>query len=233
MHIFQDLPPDFNPSITWLDGHSPEHPYFDNAERIQSLGTLIKGHLLDCILEGCRIECRRDFLSALESNENRFAAIDLFLSSEQKVIRAINYGVHRWVQSKNIQVDHPTKLVPPNAISSITLHHIAVRPQDFDGDSTHMLEVTKAKWDLHDFAHHTMTALSPVLYGNKYFTHLIELPPRLTSLIRSPGMSTTQPKPRCSDGLIFSEFLTPLFSEEVDAVTRGEKRTLMLRWRIL
>ena len=36
-------------------------------------------------------------------------------------------------------------------------------------------------------------------------------------------MRTADPIPRCSDGVVFSEFLTVLFTSEVDAARRGEK----------
>lgn len=159
----------------------------------------------------------------LESNKELFAAVDTFLGSERNAIRAINYGVHRWITTKNLRVEHPAKLVPAHAISSIDLHHMAVRYQDTEGDSVSLLDVTEALWDLHDFAHHTAAALSPALYGSKYFTHLIKLSPRLTALIRSPAMKTAEPKPPCSDGVIFSELLTPLFEDEVGAIiARGQ-----------
>ncbi|KAK8021454.1 hypothetical protein PG990_006592 [Apiospora arundinis] len=241
---FQDLPSDFDPSTQWLDGHSPQHSHFNNAERIQHLVRRIKGELLGCIIKGCQIllqrnsahgllqtferdmpiwravismhkygvvylgtrtDCRDDFLPVLESNEQLFAAVDTFLCSERNAIRAVNYGVHRWITTKNMQVEYPVELVPPYAISSISLHHVAVRSRDIEGGSARLLEVTEALWDLHDFAHHTAAALSPNLYGNKYFSHLIGLPRRLTALIRSPGMSTADPKPACSDGVIFSQ----------------------------
>ncbi|KAK7923294.1 hypothetical protein PG985_007365 [Apiospora marii] len=252
--VFQDLPLDFDPSTQWLDGDSPQHPHFNEAERIQDLVGAIKGDLLDCIFEGCRIllqrhdaqnllqtfehdtqvwraavsmhkfgvvylgsrtDCRYDFLPVLESNEELFAAVDSFLCSERNAIRVINYGVHRWITTKNSKVERPGMLVPAYAISSIDLHHIAVRSQDVEGDSVSLLGASEALWDLHDFAHHVAAALSPVLYGSKYFSHLIDLPPRLTALIRSRAMNTAKPKPLCSDGVIFSELLTPLFEDEV------------------
>lgn len=180
-------------------------------------------HKFGVIYLGSRTECRREFLPALDSNENVFTTIDEFLASEQNAIRVMNFGVHVWIHRMNLRVDYPSKLVPPNAISSIALHHVAVRPQDFDGDSVRMLEATTAQWDLHDFTHHTVSGSSPILYGNKYFETLVKLPPRLTALIRSPGMNTAHPKPRCSDGLIFAQLLTPLFTEEIEALTSGGK----------
>ncbi|KAK8083666.1 hypothetical protein PG996_002447 [Apiospora saccharicola] len=95
-------------------------------------------------------------------------------------------------------------------------------PQDVEGDSVSLLDTTEALWDLHDFAHHTAAALSPHLYGSKYFTHLIRLPSRLTALIRSSAMKTAKPNPLCSDGVIFSELLTPLIEDELPAIVRGQ-----------
>lgn len=180
-------------------------------------------HKYGVVYLASRSECRHEFLLAIEKHPDAFYAIDAFLSSDANVIRAINYGVHRFVNSATITVDHPGRLIPPRAISALGPHHIAVRPQDFSGDGVDMLDVTSAVWDLHDFAHLTAASLAPELFGNKYFSHLVQLPPRLTALIRSPGMVTAEPKPRCSDGVVFSEFLTNLFTAEVDAVQRGEK----------
>lgn len=53
--VFQELPLDFDPSTQWLDGSSLQHPHLNDAERIQYLVRLIKGELLDCILEACKI----------------------------------------------------------------------------------------------------------------------------------------------------------------------------------
>ncbi|GAB1203308.1 hypothetical protein APSETT445_001937 [Aspergillus pseudonomiae] len=259
---FEELPPAYEPSTWWLDGHCPAHPHFDNADRIRLRTTEVKRPLLQYILEGCRIllkradnkslllpfdqqkmlwsaaisvhkfgvlylatrsECREEFLPAVESNLDRFNEIVAFLSHDHNAIRAINYGVHRLVNSNTFTVDHQTKLVPPNAISSIGPGHIAVREKDFDSDSTDMLDNSSALWDLHDFAHLTAASVCPELYGSKYFTHLIKLPSKLTALIRSPKMKTADPTPRCSDGVVFSELLTVLFTSEIEAVQRAEK----------
>lgn len=261
--VFQELPLEFDPSTQWLDGDSPQHPHFNEAERIQYLVRAIKGDLLDCIVEGCHIllqrkdaknllrtfeydtqvwraavsmhkygvvylgsrtDCRHDFMPVLESNKELFAAVDSFLCSERNAIRVINYGVHRWITTKNSKVEYPIRLVPPYAISSVDLHHIAVRSQDIVVGSVNLLDATEALWDLHDFAHHAAAALSPALYGNKYFSHLIKLPPRLTALIRSPAMKTAKAKPLFSDGVIFSELLTPLFEDEMGTVFRGQQK---------
>ncbi|KAK8088038.1 hypothetical protein PG997_002999 [Apiospora hydei] len=163
-------------------------------------------------------------MSVLESNKKAFEAADSFLCAERNAIRAINYGVHRWITTKNSKVEHQAKLIPAYAFASIDFQHIAVRSRDIEGASARLLDTTEALWDLHDFAHHTAAALSPALYGSKYFTHLIKLPPRLTALIRSPGMRTAKPNPLCSDGVIFSELLTPLFEDEMSAVAKKQKK---------
>jgi hypothetical protein len=150
--------------------------------------------------------------------------IDAFLYNQSNGIRAINYAVHKWINNSKNQIEYPPKLVPPNAISSIGKRHFAVRACDFKHSSSELfLEDTSVLWDLHDFAHQTTACLSKELYGSKYFSHLIHLPLRATALIRSPGMRTTGKGPRMSDGIIFSELLTGLFTAEVDSVISGDK----------
>ncbi|BAE57741.1 unnamed protein product [Aspergillus oryzae RIB40] len=183
----------------------------------------ISVHKFGVLYLATRSECREEFLPAVESNLDLFNEMVTFLSHDNNAIRAINYGVHRLVNSNTFTVDYQTKLVPPTAISSIGPNHIAVREKDFEGDSTAMLDNSSAIWDLHDFAHLTAASVCPELYGSKYFTHLINLPSKLTALIRSPKMKTTDPTPRFSDGVVFSELLTVLFTSEIEAVQRAEK----------
>ncbi|KAJ5815909.1 hypothetical protein N7447_008142 [Penicillium robsamsonii] len=183
----------------------------------------ISVHKYGVLYLAARWECREDFLPTVESNHHLFTEIDLFLSSNDNAIRAINYGVHRLVNSSIFTVDYQTRLIPPTAISAIGVSHIAVRVRDFEGDSVHMLDNSSAIWDLHDFAHLSAASVSPSLYGSKYFTHLIKLPSELTALIRSPKMKTADPTPRYSDGVVFSELLTILFTSEIEAVQKSEK----------
>ncbi|KAL3421604.1 hypothetical protein PVAG01_05760 [Phlyctema vagabunda] len=260
LSLFEELPPSFEPESWWLDGHTPNHPLFDDAARIRFWTKTIKRDLLQFIVEGCQLlvdakaseslistlvtyrtlweasvsvckygvvylasrsDCRDDFLPAIQKNPNIFDSIDAFLMTDSNCIRAINYGVHRFVN--NITVYHPGKLVPPRAISALGPYRAAVRPQDFDGDSVAMLDITTPLWDLHDFSHLTAASLAPELFGSKYFTSLVHLPSPLTALVRSPGMKTADPKPACSDGVVFSELMTGLYTAEVDAVQRGDK----------
>ncbi|OAF55942.1 hypothetical protein VC83_08007 [Pseudogymnoascus destructans] len=262
LSLFEDLPASFDPSTEWLDGHYPEHPHFDNAEKIQFWARAFKNHLLRYVLEGCqllyertgsqallpslakhqtlwragvsihkygvvylasRCECRDEFLPGIENKGDDFNAIATFLSSNSNVIRAVNYGVHRFINSLSITVEQHGRLIPPKAISALGPYHVAVRPQDFAADSKSLLDAVSLLWDLHDFAHLTAASLAPELYGNKYFSHLVHLPPQLTALIRSPRMRPAEPELRCSDGVVFSEFMTILYTEEVDAVQRGDK----------
>ena len=253
LHLFENLPPSYDPSTWWLDGQPSPYPHFQEAERIQYHIKTIKESLLRHILQGCRTileakghhllssvkdhellwkaaisaqkygvvylasrrDCREEFLSAAESQPSLFAEISAFLSSNSNANRVINYGVHQLVNSQEFKVDHETRLIPPTAISAIGVNHIAVREKDFTGDGTSMLETPSAIWDLHDFAHLSAASISPRLYGSKYFTHLNKLPPKLTALIRSPKMKTSEPSPRISDGVVFSEILTVLFTSEV------------------
>ncbi|KAK6838202.1 hypothetical protein RU639_000430 [Aspergillus parasiticus] len=194
---------------------------FDQHETLWRAAVSV--HKFGVLYLATRSECREEFRPAVESNLDLFNEIVAFLSHDNNAIRAINYGVHRLVNSNTFTVDYQTKLVPPTAISSIGPNHIAVREKDFEGDSTAMLDNSSAIWDLHDFAHLTAASVCPELYGSKYFTHLIQLPSKLTALIRSPKMKTTDPTPRFSDGVVFSELLTVLFTSEIEAVQRAEK----------
>ncbi|OQE15961.1 hypothetical protein PENFLA_c029G01718 [Penicillium flavigenum] len=182
----------------------------------------ISAHKYGVLYLAARWECREEFLPAIKSNQQLFTEINIFLSCNDNAIRAINYGVHRLVNSSTFTVDYQTRLIPPTAISAIGVSHIAVRAQDFKGDSVRMLDNPSAIWDLHDFAHLSAASVCPDLYGSKYFTHLIKLPSELTALIRSPRIHTPDPTPRYSDGVLFSELLTVLFTSEIEAVQRAE-----------
>lgn len=153
-------------------------------------------------------------------------AIDFFLSRSHVAAgtRAINYAVHAYVTRGSITADGATACVPPNAISAAGPRHVVVRPADFLGRSAveDVLATKTPMWDLHDLAHLSCATLSPELYGNKYQSHLVRLPKRLTALVRSPGMRTAA-GPWASDGLIFSELLTRLYT---DAVAGDAKQQL-------
>ena len=259
---FEDVPPAYDPSTWWLDGHVPAHPHFSDGRTIRFHIEAIKYSLFQHIFEGCKLllqredntllvssmiqhellwkaavsaqkygvvylasrwECREEYLPAVDANLDLFTEVKNFLSQNNNAIRAINFGVHRLVKSSTFTVDYQTRLIPPNTISAIGLNHIAVRAKDFDDESLLALENASPMWDLHDFAHLSAASVSPNLYGSKYFTHLIKLPSKLTALIRSPKMKTAQPNPLFSDGVVFSELLTPLFTSEIEAVQRAEK----------
>lgn len=151
-------------------------------------------------------------------------AIDTFLRSHNAAgIRAINYAVHAYITRGGLRVDYATSCVPPNAISAIGPRHVVVRGVDFHQRSAaDVLAVASPMWDLHDFAHLSCATLCPDLYGNKYQTNLVRLPKPLTALVRSPGMRTAL-GPKISDGLVFSELLTKLFTEAV--MEASEKNT--------
>ncbi|KAI9036779.1 uncharacterized protein KD926_001301 [Aspergillus affinis] len=180
-------------------------------------------HKYGSIYFASRSECRDDFLSAVESNLRTFHEIDAFLSADKNAIRAINYGVHQLVRSGELIVEYHAKLIPPFGISAIGVNHVGGRRQDFDGDSMSLLDREDAIYDLHDFAHITAASLCPAIYGSKYFSHLMKLPPDLTVLIRSPKKDKVYPSPAYSDGLIFGELLPVLFKSEVE--DRGKAHT--------
>jgi hypothetical protein len=170
-----------------------------------------------------RADARNHFLTLINENPAESKTILSFLEHDAVAIRAINYAVHHFVTRGGLKVENPTKLVPPNAISSIGDSHIAVRRQDFLRTNEELLAESVPLWDLHDFAHLTTATMSPELFGNKYFDYLIKLEPKLTALVRSPGVRTGK-GPKASDGILFSELLTSVFTLEVDAVLKHQKK---------
>ncbi|KAL8831861.1 MAG: hypothetical protein Q9191_000613 [Dirinaria sp. TL-2023a] len=148
--------------------------------------------------------------------------IDRFLRENHNFHRTVNYAVHYFINKVTNKVIYPPKVVPPNAISSVGFRHFAVRKKDFTLTcSEALLDDTSVMWDLHDFAHQTAASLSPELYGSKYFSHLQFLPPRATAVIRSPGLHSADNGLKISDGLVFSELLTGLYTIEVEKVLEG------------
>ncbi|KAI0426006.1 hypothetical protein F5Y09DRAFT_78941 [Xylaria sp. FL1042] len=259
--IFARLSASYDPSIHWLDGSSPAHPYFDNDTKIQSIVAELKDDILAFALEACqlildnvtladeikqrhlsetlsqipdlwraviltqhygviyfmsRFEARTRYYPLMNQNPLLLDAIDIFLrSNDDGGIRVINYAVHALVTRGNLRVDYATSCVPPNAIAAVGPRHVLVRAADFNNRSaSEVLACSSPMWDLHDFAHLTCAALSQELYGNKYQDHLLQLPKPLTALIRSPGLHTAT-GPLISDGLVFSELLTKLFTDTV------------------
>ncbi|KAI1983939.1 hypothetical protein LOZ53_005670 [Ophidiomyces ophidiicola] len=122
-----------------------------------------------------RSECRDEFLAAVERERALFGQMDEFLRADGQATRAINYGIHRLINTGGFTVEHHQRLIPPRAIAALGPQHVAVRPQDFAGASTALLDEARAVWDLHDFAHLTAASLSAELYGSKYFTQLAAL----------------------------------------------------------
>ncbi|KAI2000055.1 hypothetical protein LOZ20_002860 [Ophidiomyces ophidiicola] len=129
-----------------------------------------------------RSECRDEFRAAVERERALFGQMDEFLRADGQATRAINYGIHRLINTGGFTVEHHQRLIPPRAIAALGPQHVAVRRQDFAGASTALLDEARAVWDLHDFAHLTAASLSAELYGSKYFTQLAALPARLTAL---------------------------------------------------
>ena len=164
----------------------------------------------------------RAFHSLYLAERSLASQIDWFLQEDCNFRRAINYAVHYFINKGTNKVIYPPKLVAPNAISSIGFRHFAVREKDFTMTSSEaLLDDTSVLWDLHDFAHQITASVSPELYGSKYFSHLQFLPVRATALIRSPGLRSADKGPKISDGLVFSELLTGLFTAEVEKALGG------------
>ncbi|KAI0975070.1 hypothetical protein F4678DRAFT_457334 [Xylaria arbuscula] len=163
-----------------------------------------------------RSEARSKYHPLMSQSPDVSDTIDSFLRSHDAAgIRAVNYAVHAFVTRGNLRVDHATSCIPPNAIAAVGPRHVVVRAIDFDSRSaSDALACSSPLWDLHDFAHLTCATLSEELYGNKYQDHLIQLPKPFTALIRSPGFRTAT-GPMISDGLVFSELLTKLFTDTV------------------
>ncbi|KAE8453324.1 hypothetical protein EG329_011391 [Mollisiaceae sp. DMI_Dod_QoI] len=144
--------------------------------------------------------------------------IDALLRMDNMGIRALNYGVHAFVNDPEMKIDREQRLIPYNAICCKGENHIAVNKKCFLLSAENSLGHRDFLYDLHDFAHLTTATLCSELYGNQYHPHLAALPPPLTALIRSPNINLKQGKlagtPLASDGIIFSEFLTRLFNDE-------------------
>jgi hypothetical protein len=162
-----------------------------------------------------RSDAREIYLPLIKAHSNETQAIDEFLRANAAGIRAMNYAVHAYITRDGLQVDYATSFVPPNAISSVGERHVVIRAVDFARSSESMLAETNPLWDLHDFAHLSCATLCPPLYGNKYQTHLALLQKSLTALVRSPGMNTGT-GPKISDGMIFSQLLTPMFTDALE-----------------
>ena len=162
-----------------------------------------------------RSEARSSFWPLVRNHLAEAGRIDRFLRRDGMACRAFNYAVFCLVKGHWLKVEHATKLVPPNAISCIGNGAIAVRKRDFEGSADEVLNDPSPMYDLHDFSHLATATLSPELYGNKYFSHLVNLGPRLTALIRSPGTKTAS-GPKLSDGMLFSEILTDLYTCEAE-----------------
>lgn len=173
-----------------------------------------------------RCEARLRYQPLLTQNPITADAIDNFLRSHDSAgIRAINYAVHAYVSRGNLRVEYATSCIPPNAIAAIGPRHVVVRAADFnDRSALDVLACPMPMWDLHDLAHLSCATLNQELYGNKYQDHLLRLPKSLTALIRSPGIRTAT-GPSISDGLVFSELLTKLFTDAVASSTGSQHQT--------
>ena len=200
------------------DPHAASFPMlWESLKRYPSLWKAIISVQKYGVIYLCSRAEARTFHPLYLAERSLAAQIDLFLREDCNFHRAVNYAVHRFINKETNKVVYPTKLVPPNAISSIGFRHFAVREKDFTRTSSEaMLDDTSVLWDLHDFAHQTTASISPTLYGSKYFSHLRILPARATALIRSPGFRTAEKGPKISDGLVFSELLTGLYTAEVE-----------------
>ena len=129
--------------------------------------------------------------------------------------RLFNFAVHSFVRDPDRKVTFQPTCVPPRAIQTLAKNRLCVRPQDFLYlDPSDSLETRKHLYDLHDFSHYTTASLCPQLYGNKYHPWLARLNSNLRKLVLSPRRR--EPDAPLSDGLIFSELLTPLFSAHCD-----------------
>jgi hypothetical protein len=249
--LFSTYLGNYDPKIDWLDGLSLKAGLFDSIlkgckillEKQSLNGSVVAPAVLESIDDlpdlwkamisvqkygviylASREECRETFYPLYLNNGYLADQIGQFLSSDSNATRIINYAVHHRINHSRSQLEYPGKLVPPYCISSIGPRHFAVRACDFHTLSDEaLLEGTSVLWDLHDFAHQSTATLSEHLFGTKYFSHLIHLPPRATALIRSPGMRTAESGPKISDGIMFSELLTGLFTTEADSVISGSK----------
>jgi len=196
-----------SPEITALQRSLETHPELWKAMiSVQKYGVLYLMSRSDA----------RHYLPVIQENAVEAAQIADFLQQDAIAIRILNYAVHEFVTGgKQCQVDKPPKLVPPKALAAVGERHVAVRAADFPNPDGKVIDNPNPLYDLHDFAHLSAAALSPELYGSKYFTDLIKLSPSMTKLIRSPGMKTGK-GPKISDGMLFTELLTGIFTYEAE-----------------
>ncbi|KAI8947626.1 hypothetical protein F4801DRAFT_582262 [Xylaria longipes] len=173
-----------------------------------------------------RVEAQSTYNELVNKHQTEIDAIDSFLRSHNSAgIRIINYAVHAYITRGNLQVDYSTSCVPPNAIAAAGPGHVVVRMNDFTGRSaSEVIATPLPMWDLHDFAHLSCAALDKGLYGNKYQSHLLRLPKPLTALVRSPGMRMAT-GPKISDGIVFSELLTGMFTAAVPDASQNDQQT--------
>ncbi|KAI0508579.1 hypothetical protein F5B22DRAFT_620349 [Xylaria bambusicola] len=269
MNLFTSLPLSSSVFSEWLDGSVPQHPYFDDNAKIQSIVSNIKHRLMSFAIEACHlvleeIPCEQPqhnvlsqtlsakpslwwavllaqrygviyFMSRGEAQSTYYQLIrkhavetdiiDNFLRSNAAGVRIINYAVHAYITRGDLHVEYSTFCVPPNAIAAVGPNHVVVRKGDFiNRPSSEVLASHSPMWDLHDFAHLSSATLDETLYGNKYQACLVQLPKRLTALIRSPGMRTAT-GPKISDGLVFSELLTKMYTDAVADISKNAKQT--------
>lgn len=84
-----------------------------------------------------------------------------------------------------------------------------------------LLDGTSARWVFPNLAHQTTDTLASSLCGTKFFSDLQYLTPCPTVLIRSPGIGTADKGPPVSDGLVFSELLTGVYTSEIGDESRA------------
>lgn len=116
--IFSFCKDRFDPTKHWLDGLSPAHPLFKNAERVDQIVQTIKTDLYDAILAGCRILLKRysdTSVSALTLQK----IIDGDLAVWKAIISVHKYGVNYLANRAEARSFHQIYLARETAAGQI------------------------------------------------------------------------------------------------------------------
>ena len=151
-------------------------------------------------------------LNACSYNDNDINIVGDFINHHKIGFKVINYSVLRFVQEFNGEVKNSEFLIPKNAINSVSSQTIFVREKDFDHQPIDILLSSYSPlFDLHDFSHLILSRVNSDIFGSKYFPCLLRLNKYFQCLITSP-YKFNKTILKVSDGMIFSEILTPYYN---------------------
>lgn len=174
-------------------------------------------------VSSCRLHCygviyfirRKDVQSLMESISNETLLLDDIYREGGKSgfwDRAWNYAIHRFIERRSMQLTFSREFTPRNAFATKSRDQIIVNKFDFvDTSSLDSFFDVSQKYDFHDFSHFICATICPEMYGCHYQL-LLDFPEEQKRLIKSPRLRKNNFVPLC-DGVIFSEYLTPLFAQ--------------------